>query len=104
MKTKKYSLTAIAMLVSNLVVIISGVFFFPQLYDDILWGTILMGTVIVISIVLLIVGLCRKEFNGPAKNWLLLSYIIAGFVLFRWIVTIFLVFTDGGMMNGAWGL
>ncbi len=103
MKTKKYSTLAIAMLASNVAVIISGIFFIPELSGDMLRGVVLMGIVVAISIILLIVGLYRKEFNGAAKSLLLLSYIIAGLVFFRWFVTIFLIFIVGGTMNGAWG-
>lgn len=103
MKTEKYSAMAIAMLVSNLAVIICGIFFFPQLSGDIFTGAVLMGILLAISIVLLIVGLRRKAFIGAAKSWLLLSYIVAVLVLFRWIVTIVLVFANGGTSNGAWG-
>lgn len=93
---------AIAMLVSNVAVIFSGIFLFPDFYEDIPRGAAIMGIVTVISVVLLVIGLRRKEFSGTAKNLLLLSYIIAGLVVFRWIMTI-LLFPHGGLINGAWG-
>lgn len=102
MKTKKYSVMSIAMLVSNLAVIIGGIFLFPDLYEDIPRGAAIMGIVTVISIVLLVIGLRKKELSGAARNLLLLSYIIAGLVVFRWLVTI-LLFPHGGIINGAWG-
>lgn len=102
MKTKKYSMLAVAMLVFNLAVMISGIFLFPDLYEDIPRGAAIMGIVTVISVALLVVGLRRKEVSGAARNLLLLSYIVAGLVVFRWLVTI-LLFPHGGIMNGAWG-
>lgn len=102
MKTKKYSMLSVAMLVFNLAVMISGIFLFPDLYEDIPRGAAIMGIVTVISIVLLLIGLRRKEFNGATRNLLFLSYAIAGLVVFRWLVTI-LLFPHGGFINGAWG-
>ncbi|WP_419026543.1 hypothetical protein [Emergencia sp.] len=102
MKTKKYSVMSIAMLVANVAVVIGGIFFFPSLYEDIPRGTVIMGIVTVISVVLLVVGLRRKEFGGAARNLLILSYIVAGLVVFRWLITI-LLFPHGGIINGTWG-
>lgn len=101
-ENEKYSVMSLAIIASNIAVMFCGVFLFPDLYEDISRGVAIMGIVTVISIVLLVIGLRRKEFNGAARNILLLSYIVAGLVIFRWLMTIFL-FPHGGLINGAWG-
>lgn len=82
----------IAILVCNIAVIICGMFFAPQLAWEISKRAILMGVVTAISVILLIVALCRKEFSGPAKTWLIISYIVAALVVFRWAITVYFVY------------
>lgn len=93
MKNAKYSVLTIAILVCNILVIISGIFFAPQLAWEIPKRCILMGIVTAASIILLTVAVHKKEFKGPARNWLMISYIIALLVVFRWVVTVYFIYT-----------
>lgn len=89
----KYSALTIAILVCNILVIISGIFFAPQLAWEIPKRCILMGIVTVASIILLAVAVHKKEFKGPARNWLMISYIIDLLLVFRWVVTVYFIYT-----------
>lgn len=92
MKGAKYSVLAIAILICNIAIIICGVFFIPQFPEEIPKRTVYMGVIAALSVILLVVALCRKEFRGSAKNVLLISYIIAGLVIFRWTMTMYFVY------------